>query len=227
VDAYIALTDNMRKRFIRGGLPVDKLFIKSNFLDPDPMPREGEGDFALFVGRLSQEKGVGTLLKAWESIGDAIPLRVAGTGPLESLFANGAVPSSVECLGWQSPEEVLRLMGAARFIVIPSEWYEGQPRTAIEAFAKGLPIIASNIGAMAEMVENGRSGLLFPPGDAGALAARVRWALENRDSMVKIGAEGRLVYERNFTAEANFGMLMEIYERVVASRRRVAAGMAV
>lgn len=226
VDAYIALTENMRGKFVQAGLPADKIFVKSNFLHPVPSTGAGDGDFALFVGRLSPEKGVETLLKAWTSVGDAIPLKIAGTGPLEDRIADGTRPSSIEGLGWQPEEEVLRLMGSARFIVIPTEWYEGQPRTAIEAFARGLPVIASNIGAMAELIEDGESGLLFTPGDAEELASKVRWALDNSEKMAAIGARGRIEFERKYTAEHNFGKLMEIYTRVSAARGVTAVQMA-
>jgi len=227
VDAYIALTENMRERFVRGGLPADKVFVKCNFLHPVPPPRRGDGDFALFVGRLSREKGIATLVKAWESLGDAIPLRVAGSGPLEGLMKAPSVRSNIEVLGWRPEEEVLRLMGAARFIVIPTEWYEGQPRTAIEAMARGLPVIASRIGAMEEMVEDGVTGLLFAPGDAEGLAAKVRWVLENRSRTAEIGARGRREFVRKYTAESNIGVLMGIYRRVIGARREAAAAAAV
>lgn len=222
VDAYIALTETMRDKFVQGGLPADRIFVKSNFLHPIPPPGDGGGDFALFVGRLSPEKGVDTLLRAWDSVGDAIPLRIAGAGPMESRVTDGTRPSSVEFLGWQPEEEVLRLMGAARFIVIPTEWYEGQPRTAIEAFAKGTPIIASNIGAMAEMIEDRESGLLFTPGDAGDLVSKVRWALRNGEDLTAMGARGRMAYARTYTATQNYGQLLEIYARAAAVRRGMA-----
>ena len=119
----------------------------------------------------------------------------------------------------------MRLMGAARFIVIPSQWYEGQPRTVIEAFAKGAPVIASNIGAMAEMIEDGKTGVLVTPGDAGELAAKVRWALDNTGTMAEMGARGRIAFEGTFTADRNFGALMDIYAQAAAMRRGRAGQM--
>lgn len=223
VDAYIALTEIMRKKFVQGGLPADKVFVKSNFLHPDPSPGAHDGDFALFVGRLTPEKGVETLLNAWKQIGDDMPLKVVGAGPLESVVTNGACPSSVAFLGWRPEAEVLRLMGSARFVIIPTEWYEGQPRTAIEAFAKAAPVIASNIGAMAEMIDDGRSGLLFTPGNADELAAKVRWALCHGDELAAMGVRGRAEYERKYEPDMNYGRLKEIYMRAIASRRRPAA----
>lgn len=216
VDAYIAMTEFMRDKFVQAGFPAEKIFVKSNFLHPDPSLGKHGGAFALFVGRLSEEKGITTLLKAWEMAGAPIPLKVAGTGPLQSQLEGGNQPPSVEYLGWRTEEEVLQLMGAARFIIIPTEWYEGHPRTAVEAFARGLPIIASRIGAMAEMIEDGVSGLSFAPGDAHGLAKKIRWALDHPDRMAEMGARGRAVYGRNYTASKNYPQLMDIYRQVLA-----------
>ena len=218
VDAYIAMTEFMRDKFVQAGFSAEKIFVKSNFLHPDPSLGKHRGTFALFVGRLSKEKGIATLLKAWEIAGAPIPLKVAGAGPLQSLLGGGNQPPSVEYLGWRNEEEVLQLMGAARFIIIPTEWYEGHPRTAVEAFARGLPIIASRIGAMAEMIEDGVSGLSFAPGDARGLAKKIRWALDHPDRMAEMGARGRTVYGRNYTASKNYPQLIGIYRRVLATQ---------
>lgn len=219
VDAYIALTENMRDRFVQAGLPAHKVFVKSNFLHPAPAACGGDGAFALFAGRLTPEKGVETLLKAWELVDGAPPLRIAGSGPLQERIAADGRSGPIDFLGWRPEKEVLALMGSARFVVIPTQWYEGQPRTAIEAFSVGAPIIASNIGAMSEMIEDGETGLLFEPGNAADLAAKVRWALENGDEMRDLGARGRLEFERKYTAEQNFRTLMDIYERIAGPRK--------
>jgi glycosyltransferase involved in cell wall biosynthesis len=219
VDAYIAVSDFMRAKYVACGFPPEKIFVKSNFLYPDPMPGKGDGNFALFVGRLTPEKGLGTLLRAWDLSGQKMPLKVVGTGPMTPLFTNGSKLPSIEHLGWQPTEEVLRLMGSARFIVIPTEWYEGHPRTAVEAFSRGLPVIASQIGGMAEMIEDGRTGVLFRPGDADDLAAKIGWALEHRESMSEIGAHGREVYELRYTDSMNYRQLSDIYHRVLTTQQ--------
>jgi glycosyltransferase involved in cell wall biosynthesis len=225
VDAYIAMTETMRDKFVQGGFSPEKIFVKSNFLEPDPLPGRGDGNFALFVGRLNQEKGIETLLKAWEIAKPDFPLKVLGTGPLKDFVTASARSPSVEYLGWQSEEEVLKLMGSARFIVIPTEWYEGHPRTAVEALACGRPIIASRIGAMTEMIEDGRSGLMFTPGDADDLAAKLRWAMEHDERMAEMGREGRSLYTRRYTAPANYPQLRAIYQHVIAARQdAVSAG---
>ena len=222
VDGYIAMTEFMRRKFIRGGFPAGKIFVKPNFLFPDPQLGRSQGNYALYVGRLDREKGVATLLKAWRNTGIDMSLKVAGAGPLEPLLSDGDLAPSVEYLGWQSQDAVLRLMGGARFIVIPTEWYEGHPRTAIEAFARGLPVIASRIGAISEIIDDSRTGLLFEPGNVDDLVAKLRYAAANREKMSEIGMRGRDEYLRRYTDATNYKTLVEIYERCISARQNFA-----
>jgi glycosyltransferase involved in cell wall biosynthesis len=224
VDAYIAMTDFMRDKFVRCGFSADKIFVKPNFLSPDPLPGAGKGDFALYAGRLSEEKGIRTLLRAWDVVGPTAPLKVVGDGPLKSLIEDSKLPL-VEYLGWVENHEVLELMGSARFLLLPTEWFEGHPRTVVEAFARGLPIIASRIGAMEETIEDGVSGLLFTPGDTSDLVEKIRWAMDHRDKMSEIGAHGRAIYERLYTPEANYLKLLEVYRYAKAARTASIAGL--
>ncbi len=220
VDVYIALTKFSRRKFIEGGLPAEKIVVKPNFVDPDPGERTSAGNSAVFVGRLSPEKGVRTLVNAWQRL-SGIPLRIAGDGPLGAEVAKAAGDGkarAVEWLGRQSHPQVLDLIKRSRFLVFPSEWYEGFPMTLAEAFACGVPVIASRLGAMAEIVEDGRTGLHFNPGDPEDLAAKVEWAWTHPERMAEMGREARREYERKYTAERNYEMLMEIYERAGAGR---------
>lgn len=218
VDMYIALTEFARRKFIEGGLPAEKIVVKPNFVHPDPGPGDHQGGFALFVGRLSPEKGVRTLVSAWRRL-RGIPLKVAGEGPLmeeveEAIGREGL--GDLELLGRRPREEVLQLMQEARVLVFPSECYEGFPMTLAEAFACGLPVVASRRGAMAEIIEDGRTGLLFEPGNAGDLAAKVAWAWRHPRKTAEMGREARREYEQKYTAERNYERLMEIYRAVTA-----------
>ena len=213
VDVYIALTEFARRKFIEGGLPAKKIVVKPNFVHPDPGEREAPGRYALFVGRLSPEKGLGTLLKAWRSL-KGIPLKVVGDGPLREQVQGVATgDGSVKVLGRRSNEEVIALMKGAHCLVFPSECYENFPMSVAEAFACGVPVIASRLGAMAEIVEDGRTGLLFEPGNAEDLAEKVAWAWAHPREMAEMGREARREYEQKYTAEKNYEMLMAIYER--------------
>jgi glycosyltransferase involved in cell wall biosynthesis len=224
VDIFIALTEFARQKFIQGGLPADRVVVKPNFVHPDPGPGAHDGGYALFAGRLSPEKGIRTLLAAWERLGPGIPLKIVGDGPLARQVAETANRNPrVEWLGSQPLERVYSLMGGAAVILVPSLWYEGFPRVIVEAYAKGTPVVASDLGALAELVHDGRTGLRFRPGDPEDLAAKVEWAWRHPRELAAMGREARREYELKYTAERNYEQLMAIYrmaiERARARRR--------
>lgn len=222
VDCYIACTEFARSKFIEGGLAAEKIVVKPCFVHPDPGPRTGSGDTVLFVGRLSSEKGLRTLVAAWKYLSNRVPLRIAGDGPLREeleleIKHRGLV--DVEMLGHLSGEKILAEMKRARFLVFPSEWYEGLPLTITEAFACGVPIIASRIGSMIELVQDGRTGLHFTPGLPEDLAAKVEWAWKHPEKTKEMGMNARADFERKYLAGPNYRMLMEINENVIRSHR--------
>jgi glycosyltransferase involved in cell wall biosynthesis len=217
VDLYIAVTRFARDKLIEGGLPAERVVVKPNFVEGAPTPGTGTGGYALFVGRLSAEKGLATVLEAWQRLGAAIPLKIVGEGPLaESVEAAAARELGVECLGRRPLEEVYELMGGARFLVFPSEWYEPFGRVAVEAFARGTPVIASDTGGMAELIDDRRTGRLFRPGDAGDLAGVVGWALDHPEELARMRVQARAEFEANYTAERNYRLLMAIYRQALA-----------
>jgi len=218
VDLFVALTGFARGKFIEGGLPPDRIVVKPNFT-PDRGVERSEGDYALFVGRLSPEKGVRPLLDAWKRLGDRIRLRIMGDGP-ESPAVTEAVRAgaAIDYLGRQSPEAVSAAMAGAKFLVFPSIWYETFGLTIIEAYAAGLPVLASDLGAMADLVKEGVTGLRFRPGDAEHLAQQVTWALAHPEALRAMGRNARREYETYYTPERNLAMLLEVYE--AALRRR-------
>lgn len=214
VQAYIALNEFCRRKFIEAGLPAERLHVKPNFVEAAP-PAEGPRDGLLFVGRLAEEKGVDTLAQALALHPLPTPLRVAGTGPLAAVLQ--AAPG-VQMLGALPLAEVQQQMARARALVLPSIWYENFPRTLVEAFAAGLPVIASRIGALAELVVDGQTGLLFEPGDAAALADRLRWAMQHGPEMARMGERARAVYEAHYTPQQNHRQLMAIYAAAQAAK---------
>lgn len=215
VDTYIALSEFARRKFVVGGLPGDRVVVKPNFVSPDPGVGEGQGGYALFVGRLSEEKGLRILAPAWRTAA-ALPLRVVGDGTLNDT----AWPEGVAWLGARPREQVMALMQDATVLVLPSTCYENAPLTIIEAFACGLPVIASNIGSLPEFVTHGRTGLLFRPGDPEDLARQVRWAFEHPEELREMRMNARREYEEKYTAERNYKMLMTIYEMAIENSQR-------
>ncbi len=204
-----------RAKFIEGGLPAERIAVKPNFVGDDPGLGSGRGGYALFVGRLSEEKGIQTLADAWRGL-PGIPLKIAGDGPMNST----RWPSGVTWLGQQSRAQIEELMKDAAVLIVPSIWYEGAPMTILEALACGLPVIASDIGSLPEMVDDHRTGLLFRPGDAEDLASKVRWAFDHPEQMLAMRAAARREYETKYTADINYKRLIEIYEMAIEHARR-------
>ena len=218
VDCYIALTEFARQKMIQGGLPAEKIRVKPNFVLPDPGPRSGNGDYALFVGRLVDLKGVGSMLEAWSKLPASIPLVIAGDGPfrpeMEKLISDKNL-KNVDYRGRLSRPETLATMKGARFLMFPSVWYEGFPVTIAESFACGVPVLCSRLGSMQEIVEDGVTGLHFNPGDAEDMADRVQWAWSHPQETGTMGFSARARFESKYSAERNFGMLTDIYESVL------------
>lgn len=216
VDRFIALTEFSRQKFIAGGLPAAKIVVKPNFLATDPGIGAGNEDYALFVGRLSPEKGLDILLKAWQKLGQQIPLRIVGAGPLAEQVDTAAIQTpGVVVLGSCSNSIVLDLMRHARLLIFPSLWYEGFPRVILEALAVGLPVVASNLGSMSSLIEHKRTGLHFRPGDVQDLIMQIEWLLEHPDRLKAMREACREEFTTKYTAEKNYRMLIEIYEDTI------------
>jgi glycosyltransferase involved in cell wall biosynthesis len=219
IDLHIALTESSRKKFIAGGFPADRIVVKPNFLVRDLGMGEG-GHFALFAGRLSAEKGIMTLLAAWRSIQDRLPLMIIGDGPLRDAVAVAAEQTKgVRWLGERSHEEVLDLMGRALVLVMPSEWYEPFGLVIIESFSRGTPVIGADIGSIGEIIEDGRSGLLYRPGDPINLATKIDAVLARPDRTLQMRQNARRAFEQRYTADHNYELLMSIYRQAVATNR--------
>jgi glycosyltransferase involved in cell wall biosynthesis len=216
VSSFIALSEFARNKFIEGGLPAEKIFVKPNFVFPDPGARSAVGDYALFAGRLSPRKRIDTMLAAWKRLSLPIPLHIVGDSSQRELLRAEAAQqglSNVHFKGQLPREEALDAINHARFLVFASEWYENFPVTIAESFACSTPVICSRLGAMEEIVSDGRTGLHFNPGDPEDLAAKVEWAWNHPEQMRVMGLQARSEYEAKYTAEKNYPQLMKIYER--------------
>jgi glycosyltransferase involved in cell wall biosynthesis len=220
VDTYIALSEFARSRFLAGGIPATRLVVKPNFLNDDPGAGAHTGHYALYVGRLSPEKGIALLTRAWSVVGSRLPLKVVGSGPLEGLVSSTG--RGIEWLGPQPRARVMELMRDAALLVFPSEVYENCPMTLIEAFAAGLPVVASGHGSIGEIVRDGVTGLHFRPGDVNQLTDAVMTLADDPVRRAGLGVAARCTFERTYTAEHNYEQLSRIYESAL-QRRRVAA----
>ena len=218
VDRFIALSDFSRDKFVASGFPAEKIVVKPNFVAPDPGPGNCDGEYALFIGRLSREKGLQTLVQAWMRLQNRVPLQIIGDGPerqaLEQRVKTGG-SCAITFRGRCSHEETLRSVKRAKFVVLPSECYENFPMSIVEAFACGTPVICSRLGGMAELVDDHRTGLLFTSGNADDLAEKVEWAATHPAELTEMGREARREFEQKYTAEKNYSYLMEIYRSTV------------
>ena len=212
VDVFITLTEFSRQKFIEGGLPPEKIVVKPNFVHPMPSVGSGKGNYALYVGRLSVEKGIDTLIEAWKQLAVKIPLKIIGDGPLAAQFKQATIDSPhIEWLGRRPIEEVHTLMGEATCLIFPSKWYETFGRVAVEAFAKGTPVIASKIGAIQELVSSGKTGVHFEPGNSADLARKISQFWQSPAGHDDMRQAARAEFENKFTAEQNYKFMMDIY----------------
>lgn len=221
VSRFITLTDFARDLLSREGVPASQIVVKPNFVpDPGaPLPLERRERYALFVGRLVEEKGIRVLLDAWHRLGAVIPLRIAGDGPLRDLVTTAAADGApVEYLGWRDQGDIARLQRHAMFTVVPSEWYEGQPLVLLDALAAGTPVVCSDLRNISESVVNHEAGRAFKTGDAEALVATVPEIVNDSARWSQLSKAGRALYEDAHTPHATLEMLEAIYHAVIQSR---------
>ena len=212
VSRFLAVSEFVRRKHVTAGLPADRISVKPNFAWAAPR-RVGPGEHFIFVGRLGPEKGIGTLVDAWRDV--PAPLVIVGAGPEAERLAATA-PATVRLLGTLPPHEVAGWIGRARALLIPSILYEGAPRTVVEAYASGVPVLASRIGALPEAVEDGSSGLLVNPGDRSAWAQASRRLLD--DSLSERLGEGAFrLWTARFGPERALENLESSYREALAA----------
>lgn len=231
---FITLTRFAREKLAEGGLPADRMVVKPNFIE-DPgqdyadtrVKSESEsvvlsGRF-LFVGRISEEKGVEDLIRAWISQGIHEELRIAGDGPeKERLQSLSDGTSNIRWLGRLDRDEVRREMAMATALVLPSRWYEGFPMTLVEAFSVGCPAIVTGIGSQAEIVIHEQNGFHVTPGDDAGLAYAVRRMAGEHSLVRRFSENARAVYRTRYTPEVNYRLMAEIHQQAVEMEKRLA-----
>ena len=220
IDRYIALTHFAKGKFVAGGIPEELISIKPNFANVPYQPPILRSNEFLFVGRLAPEKGISTLLDTAALLSVNETICIIGDGPLmKEVKAAELLQSQLQVKGHQTTPQVIAAMQSACALLFPSTWYEGFPMTIVEAFASGLPVIASRLGSIAEIVHHGDTGLLFEPGNSTDLAKILNWATSHPKDMARMGHNARLEYERLYTPERNYYQLMAIYDEAIASAK--------
>ena len=213
VSLFVASTEFSRAKFVKAGIPEKRIIVRPNYLLNDPGIGAEKRDGALFIGRLSHEKGLELLLNAWKELPD-LPLTITGDGPLRPWMENFISRNNIKQIhiaGFLPADSVFKKLKKALFLVMPSTCYETFGRVIIEAYACGTPVLASRLGAMAELVQEDKTGLLFKAGGAADLAKQVRHALNNIDNLYKWGRAGRNLFEEKYSGEIAYQRLMDIY----------------
>ena len=212
IDKYIALTEFSKNKFIKGGLPKEKLIVKPNFIFIDPGFDYNTQNHFLFAGRLDVTKGIEVILEANKNVIKNAKIFIAGNG----TFKNKVISVfHKNYFGQLNHNELIKFIKDSIALIFPSIWYEGMPMTIIESFACGKPVIASKLGSMAEMIDDGKTGLLFEVGNSEDLAKKINWASEHPVEMKQMGMNARKEYEEKYTAEKNYEILMSIYNAVL------------
>jgi glycosyltransferase involved in cell wall biosynthesis len=219
---FVSLSAFAREVFIEAGFPAESIRVRPNFLPPPPLGNDTERTGALYVGRLSPEKGIDTLLDAWEAL-PHIPLTFLGDGPsrpaVERFIASNP-NHRVFCAGTVDTAGVIDALSRARLLIMPSEWYETFGRTIMEAFSVSTPVIASDLGCMSELITEGTTGILYPPGDVNALRAAVRSLYHETVRLRQMGEAARRFYLQALTPEQAIHNAEAIYEEAVQRRAR-------
>jgi glycosyltransferase involved in cell wall biosynthesis len=217
VDCFTVPSAFARVKLLAAGLPPERVLVKPNSV-PDPGEPRYPGRGAVFVGRLSREKGVHLLLEAWRQM-DGSPLTIAGTGTEEArLREQAAEIPGVRFLGQVDHDAVIAALQAAAFTIVPSIWYENFPVALAEAMACGRPSVAASPSALDEFVDHGRTGLRFESGNAGALAAACAELMRDSERTTAMGREARADYEDRLTPEACVAGLIGVYARAASVR---------
>ena len=218
VDAFICLSDFQRDVMVRAGLPREKVHVKPNFYpgSPDVVPWGERQPCVVFAGRLTEEKGVVNLLRAWQAWGANAPeLRLVGDGHLRAELEQMATGLPVRFLGQLPAEQAQAEIARARLQILPSEWFEGFPMVVREAFAFGTSAAVSDLGPLPSIVTHGKSGIVFQPANPPSLLQEVRTAWETPGLLETLGRGARAEFETKYTEEANYAMLMNIYKQAI------------
>ena len=215
VDAFVALTEFQRVTMVNAGLPAEKVHVKPNYFPANPavVPWVERGEYAVFAGRLSEEKGVRSLVKAWAAWGDTAPeLRIIGDGPLRTELEKASSGVPIRLLGQLPTQETISHISNAKLQLLPSECYETFGLVLVEAFAVGTPSAVSNLGPLPTIVKHGINGVVFEAALPQSLLTIVRSAWHEPGLLEKLGAGARKSFETLYNEDVNYECLMGIYE---------------
>ena len=226
ITAFVCLTYFLKQKLIEGGIQEGKIFIRPHFMDTSPVaPIYGKGEYALYLGRISPEKGIWTMVRAFQEL-KGVTLRIAGTGPMEAAlrrYLKANAVENVELVGFRSGKDKSQLLADSLFVVLPSECYETFGLVVLEAYAAGKPVVASNLGSLPYVVEDGKSGILFEPGNVEDFIEKVNHLLANPSGIASMGLHARGLAEMKYSPDQSYQTFLDIASKVQWETRRRAA----
>jgi glycosyltransferase involved in cell wall biosynthesis len=201
-DVFICPSQFMANKIVQGGFPANKTIVLNNFIDTEKIavPDSKKENYYCYVGRLSSEKGVATLIRAARNL--PYKLKVIGKGDLTFDSAD-----NIEFLGYKPWEEIREIVSKARFTVIPSEWYENNPLSIIESLCLGTPVLGANIGGIPELIDEEKNGWLFESGNETDLSDKIKLMFENQFASDEIA----VIAQQRFSGDKYYAELMKIY----------------
>jgi glycosyltransferase involved in cell wall biosynthesis len=216
VERFFCISGAQRDTLVANGMPAERLHVKYNFVPEPGVQRTGAGQHVLFLGRLTEEKGVRLLMSAWDHVGDVgLPLVIAGTGPLEDEVRTWAAGrSDVRYVGLQDKAACRELTAQAAAVVVPSVWLETFGLVVVEAMAAGVPAVAADHGSLPELVAD--TGLTHAPNDAHSLADAIHRVLDPARNR-SLGEAARRRYEAEFSPRAGLANLVAGYRAAIAA----------
>jgi glycosyltransferase involved in cell wall biosynthesis len=219
IDGFICLTEFSMQKLSEVGIPDRKIYLRPNFIDSQPVAmRTGQEEYVAYLGRLSEEKGITTLVKAFQDL-EGIKLKIAGSGPLEAEIRNiiqAKALTNIELVGFKKGAQKWEFLRHALCTVVPSHWYENFPMVVLESYAAGRPVIGSKLGSLPYVIEPGKTGLLFEPGNPADLRRKVLQLLETPDRRMSMGKQARKLAETKYSPERGFEKLMNIFDAIIS-----------
>ncbi|MHB1390000.1 MAG: glycosyltransferase family 4 protein [Thermoleophilia bacterium] len=219
IDTFIAPSEFVATRLYRRGIAADRVAVIPNAVDHKrwtPGEDDSDGEYVLFCGRITLEKGIETMVRALAQLPE-VPLKIVGAGMHDSqarMLARELGADNIEFLGFRDEADVRRLVQGCRFVIVPSEWYENAPMTVLEAFACGKPAVGTRIGGIPEMIQAGETGLLADPGDASGLSQAVGELWQDTALVRRMGQQARRRAETTYSLENHYEQIIRTYENV-------------
>jgi glycosyltransferase involved in cell wall biosynthesis len=226
IDRFIVLSEFNKSKFVDAGIPIHKIRVKPNFVKSADVPLNRRDNYWVFIGRIKEEKGIQLLPRVWKHLGECAPiLHVLGDGPflntLKLIVLKCNLEKKIILHGQCSSEKVQEILRSAKLMILPSICYEGFPMVVVEAYEAGVPVAASRLGSLADIVKHQLTGILFQPGDIEDMAKKLQHLANNQSALIEMSVNARKEYDSNYGSQKNFDKLREIYLEAIEDNHKL------